>query len=210
MVKLPKLDFYAATCPRQASLVAQMVKNLPAMQETWVQSLGQEDPVEKRMATHSSILAWRIPWTEEPGGLQAIGLQRAGHDWDFHFHMSRDSEWNKVPEDRGAGIAGMKNGSGSTSSGRKAWWLDVKSVVCRKPFQVFLIKRSEALELTLPWTSFPSFSPSLGLCLVFGYSDPSLSSNWDSLSLEADRERLLRVLMDFIFLVNDRNFYYLE
>ena len=54
----------------QASLVAQMVKNLAAKQETRVQSLGQEDPLEEGMATHSSILAWRIPWTEEPGGLQ--------------------------------------------------------------------------------------------------------------------------------------------
>ena len=53
----------------EASLVVQMVKHLPAMQETWVQSLGQEDPLEKGIATHSSILAWRIPWTEEPGGL---------------------------------------------------------------------------------------------------------------------------------------------
>ena len=57
----------------QASLVAQMVKNLPGMRETWVQSLGWEDPLEKEMATHSSILAWRIPWTEEPGGLQSMG-----------------------------------------------------------------------------------------------------------------------------------------
>ena len=57
-----------------------MVKNLPAMQGTWVQSLGQEDPLEKEMATHSSILAWRIPWMEEPGGLQSMGLQRVGHD----------------------------------------------------------------------------------------------------------------------------------
>ena len=58
-----------------ASLVSQMVKNLPAVQETEVQSLGQEDPMEKEMATHSSILAWRIPWTEEPGRLQSTGLQ---------------------------------------------------------------------------------------------------------------------------------------
>ena len=57
-----------------------MVKNLPAMQDTWVQSLGQEDPLEKGMTTHSSILAWRIPWTEEPSGLQSMGLQRVGHD----------------------------------------------------------------------------------------------------------------------------------
>ena len=57
-----------------------MVKNLPAVWETWVQSLGSEDPLEKGMATHSSILAWRIPWTEETGGLQSMGLQRIGHD----------------------------------------------------------------------------------------------------------------------------------
>ena len=57
-----------------------MAKNLPAMQETWVQFLGQEDPVEKGMVTHSSILDWRIPWTEEPGGLQSMGSQRVRHD----------------------------------------------------------------------------------------------------------------------------------
>ena len=60
--------------------MAQLVKNLSAMQETWVLSLGWEDPLEKGMATHSSILAWRIPWTEVPGGLQSTGSQRAGHD----------------------------------------------------------------------------------------------------------------------------------
>ena len=58
-----------------------MVKNLPAMQEAWIQSLGGEDPVEKGMSTHSSILAWRITWTEERGGLQSMGSQRVGHDW---------------------------------------------------------------------------------------------------------------------------------
>ena len=61
-----------------ASLVAQRLKHLPAMQETWVQSLGQEDPLEKEMATHSSVLAWRIPWMEEPGGLQSMGSQKNG------------------------------------------------------------------------------------------------------------------------------------
>ena len=64
----------------QASLMAQMVKNLPAVQETCIQSLGWEDPLEKGMATHSSILAWRIPWTEDPGGLQSMGLQKVRHD----------------------------------------------------------------------------------------------------------------------------------
>ena len=63
-----------------AALVAQTVKNLPAMPETRVQSLGQENPLEKGMATHSSILAWKIPWTEEPGRLQSRGSQRVGHD----------------------------------------------------------------------------------------------------------------------------------
>ena len=63
-----------------SSLVAQMVKNPPAMQETWIQSLGPEDPLEKGMATHSSVLAWRIPWTEEPRQLQSMDLQRVGQD----------------------------------------------------------------------------------------------------------------------------------
>ena len=65
---------------RRASLVAHVVKNLPPMRETQVQSLNKEDPLEKGKATHSSILAWRIPWTEEPGGLQFIGSQRLGYD----------------------------------------------------------------------------------------------------------------------------------
>ena len=64
----------------RTSLVAQTVKRLPIMRETWVESLGGEDLLEKKMATHSSILAWKIPWMEEPGGLQSMGLQRVGHD----------------------------------------------------------------------------------------------------------------------------------
>ena len=62
------------------SLVAQMVKHLPTIQETWVQYLGQEDLLEKEMATHSSLHAWKIPWMEEPGGLQSMGSQRVRHD----------------------------------------------------------------------------------------------------------------------------------
>ena len=60
--------------------MAQTIKNLLVMQETQVQSLGRDDPLEEEMATHSSILAWEIPWTEEPGGLQSMGMQRVGHD----------------------------------------------------------------------------------------------------------------------------------
>ena len=68
--------------------MAQRLKRLPAMQETWVQSLGGEDPLEKEMATHSSTLAWRIPWTEEHGGLQSTGSQRVGHDRVTSFSLS--------------------------------------------------------------------------------------------------------------------------
>ena len=63
-----------------ASLVGQLVNNLPTVRETWVRSLGGEDPLEKEMATHYSILAWRTSWTEEPGRLQFVGSQRVGHD----------------------------------------------------------------------------------------------------------------------------------
>ena len=62
---------------KSATVVAQMVKNLPAVRETWVRSLGWEDPLEEGMATHFSILAWRIPWTEEPGGLQSLGRRES-------------------------------------------------------------------------------------------------------------------------------------
>ena len=84
MIALAKLCyglFYAQKLAQECSQKAQMVKNLPAMQETQVQSLGPEDLLEKGMATHSSILAWRIPCTEEPGGLQSRGSQRFRHDW---------------------------------------------------------------------------------------------------------------------------------
>ena len=69
--------------------IAQMVKNLPAMQETRVQSLGQEDHREKGMAIHSSILAWRIPWTEKPGRLHLVGFQRVRHEWATNTHQQK-------------------------------------------------------------------------------------------------------------------------
>ena len=73
------LHFFS--CLVETSLVAQTIKRLPTMREIWVQSLGWEDPLEKEMATQSSILVWKIPWTEEPGGLQSMGSQRVRHDW---------------------------------------------------------------------------------------------------------------------------------
>ena len=77
----------------EASLVAQMVKHLPAMQETRVWSLGQEDSLEKEMATHSSTLAWKIPWMEEPGRLQSMELQRVRHDWATSPSPCPLSQW---------------------------------------------------------------------------------------------------------------------
>ena len=74
------------------------------MQETWVRSLGQEDPLEKEVATHSSILAWRIPWTEEPGGLQSMGSQRVRHDWATSLTLLTNSmSHTPTPEARGGG-----------------------------------------------------------------------------------------------------------
>ena len=70
-----------------STTVAQMVKNMPAMQESWIQSLGWEDPLEKAMATHSSNLAWEILWTEEPGRLQSMGSQRVRHNWATNTHI---------------------------------------------------------------------------------------------------------------------------
>ena len=72
-----------------ASLVAQLVKNLPAVQETRVQSLNWEDPLEKEMATHSSILAWKISWTEEPGGVQSMGTERVGRYWATNTYLQK-------------------------------------------------------------------------------------------------------------------------
>ena len=74
-------------------LVVQKVKHLPSMQETWVRSLGQEDPLGKEIATYSSTLAWKIPWTKEPGRLQSMGSQRVGHDWATLLSLFFDWWW---------------------------------------------------------------------------------------------------------------------
>ena len=106
--------------------VAQTPKNLPALQETWDWSLGQEDPLEKEMATHSSILAWRIPWTEEPGGIQFMGSQRVGHNWVTNpstFHLTLpycshsdshlESQWRAHTLPRGLWPCLVKRGTGT-------------------------------------------------------------------------------------------------
>ena len=85
---------------KRASLVVQIVKNLPAMQGTQVWSLGGEDPLEKEMITHSSILAWRIPWTKDPGRLQSTGSQRVRYDWVTNTAFKRGSRGNLAPSMR--------------------------------------------------------------------------------------------------------------
>ena len=83
------LQFRALVSPEELSLVAQTVKSLPAVRETQVRSLAQEDPLEKEMATHSRIRAWKIPQPEESGGLQSMGSKRVGHDWATSLHKPR-------------------------------------------------------------------------------------------------------------------------
>ena len=78
--------------------MAQLVKNPPAMWKTWIQSLGQEDPLEKRKAIHSSILAWRISWREEPGGLQSMPLQRVGQDGSTNTYFLTQSNFSKIDD----------------------------------------------------------------------------------------------------------------
>ena len=80
----------------RVSLMSQMVMNPPATQETQVRSVGREDPLEKEMATHSSILAWRIPWTEEPGGLQSMESQRVRHNWATNTFTSIRKAWTQL------------------------------------------------------------------------------------------------------------------
>ena len=92
---------YKALARNGASLVAQRLKHLPAMRDTWVQSLGWENPLEKEMATHSSLLAWRIPWAEEPGGLQSTGSQRVGHDRTTSLSLSL---WSGMEARRSSGF----------------------------------------------------------------------------------------------------------
>ena len=92
LVSLPKVtqgEYCLFSGVNRISLVAQTVKCLPKMWETWVRSLSREDPLEKEIATHSSTLAWKIPWTEEHSRLQSMGLQRVGHDrvTSLHFNM---------------------------------------------------------------------------------------------------------------------------
>ena len=95
-VHSPRSTLLGCAPTNPASLVAQSVRNLPAVQETSVPSLGQEDPLEKKMASHSSILAWKIPWTEEPGRIQSMGSQRLQHNWVTNTHSIKYGQYLEV------------------------------------------------------------------------------------------------------------------
>ena len=105
----------------QTSLVPQMVKHLSTMQETWVWSLGGEEPVEKEMAIHSSTIAWKIAWTEEPGRLQSLGSQRVRHDWATSLSLSR------LYQDKHGKSAGFPiKGKSNFNIGKIVWNLRIK------------------------------------------------------------------------------------
>ena len=100
-------------CPVLASLVAQTVKHLPTMRETWVQTLGWDDPPEREMATHSSILAWRVPWTGEPGELLSMGSLRVWHDWTTSLSLFTFVHWRRKWQPTPVFLPGESQGLGS-------------------------------------------------------------------------------------------------
>ena len=127
----------------KTSLVAQLIESLSAMWETWVRSLGWEDPLEKEMAAHSSTPAWRIPWTKEPGSLQSMGSQRIWHDWEaslhftsFHFTSSlsqtkvKATHWYSCLENPHEGLHGVIWGYMGSQRVRHDW---AGSVAVRTP-----------------------------------------------------------------------------
>ena len=130
--------------------VAQMVKNLPAVQKTRVRSLGQENPLEKAIAIHSSNLAWRIPWTEKPGRLQSMGLQRVGHDWVNNTHKHTHT-LDMVFLGR---LSGKEPVCQCRRCGFNPWVRNILSRRKWQPIPVFLPAKSHAqknLEGYSPW-----------------------------------------------------------
>ena len=118
--------FYRSSLSVRSSLGGSAVKNLPAMQETRVQSLGWEGPLGKEMPTHSSILAWEIPWTDEPGGLQSLGLQRIRHDLATKQQIAID--WPKCTEILRSKRLTLQNLSSYTTTCCGCGWVSIKPV----------------------------------------------------------------------------------
>ena len=141
----PQRNLIPTPHPSRASLVPQLVKNLPAMQEIRVRSLAQEDPLEKGSATHSSILAWRIPWTEEPSRLQSMASQSQRRQSDFHFDSSwtssfplytaegwdsRGGQRRKRSSSRCRGSPEAARRAAHTARRRQLWWQPCPASIC--------------------------------------------------------------------------------
>jgi len=140
-------------------MVVQTVKNLLAMQETWIQSLSWENPLENGMATHSSILAWRIPWTEQPGGLQSTGLQRVRHNWTTNTFTGALQGQGTVPRHR-------------AHQDRSRHLLALKPMAHWQAGQA-LIRHTVEIRQILSISPTPSWSPKTGLLkLHYAHDSP--------------------------------------
>ena len=142
----------------EASLVVQMVKNLPATLETWVRSLGWEDPLEKGRATNSSIPAWRIPWTEEPGGLQSVDLQRVEHKWATNTNIMNISCYSFCSSmlDMGFLVAQLVK---NLPAMRETW---VRSLGWEDPLEKGTATYSSILAWRIRWTEEAGTLQSMG------------------------------------------------
>ena len=135
-----------------ASLIAHLVNHLPAMQETRVQFLGQEDPLEKEMSTHSSILAWRIPWTEEPSGLQSTGSQRVGGDWETEHTCNLTTCANSWTSLVAQTVKRLST----------RWETRVWSLGREDPLEKEMSTHSSTIAWKIPWTEEPGRLQSMG------------------------------------------------
>ena len=161
-----------------ASLVAQTVKNLTAMRKTLVPSLGREDLLEKDVATHSNILAWRIPWTEEPGGLQSMGSQRVWHNWVTNTFTLQ------------LGFPGGASGKESTCQCRRCKRLGFDPWVRKIPLQEEMAAHSSILTWEIPWTEEPG-----GLQFHAVTKKWTRQSNTSSLFFESKMKQVISALL---------------
>ena len=157
----------------RASLVAQTVKDLPVTWETWVRSLGPEDPLEKEMATHPCFHAWKIPWTKEPGGLQSMGSQIVGHSWatSLHFTSILVAQWLK------------KNPPAKQE--KRVWSLGWEDSLEKK-----MSTHSSILAWEIPWTEEP------GRATVHGVAKEM--DNWVTIQQQQSLYMRLRLKMHYM------------
>ena len=145
----------------RASLVAQMVKRLPGMQETWVRSLGWDNPLEKEMATHSSTLVWKIPWTEEPGRLQSMGSQGVGHDWATSLDSLSFREWPVDPSATRATQNPQGTPDLSPPLRTSIHWLFTVKMLPVSPWQEPRWRSPSGALLMVPWANMGLKDPAI-------------------------------------------------